>query len=96
MSALKARILDTSKTIAIQVPLIKDFYAKMINNIMFECSQINGAYLIQHDEYTTNLVIIPAGNGLNKKRRSKLLRHREIYLNIFYFVSNQHPYCLDE
>lgn len=96
MSLPNARFLNTQRSIAMEVPRIKDFYARMINNIMFECSQIKGGYSFHSDEYTTTLVIQPISSEFDKKRRSKLLRHKEIYINIYEFVLKQHPYCIDE
>ena len=88
------KIYPTHNTLTFTGRKLTPFFAKLINDTMYERTGLDGAYLYDVSGVNTIFTIYPENFEFGEDP-SEINSHLEIYKNIYEYVVSENPECFD-
>jgi len=87
-------IYPTHNTLTFSGRKIKPIFSKYINDLMYQVTELEGAYRYEDQGKKTRFTIYPENFEFGEDP-SEINSHLEIYKNIYEYVVSENPECFD-
>ena len=90
---LKEYFYPTHNTLTFSARKIKPIFAKHVNDVMYQVTELDGAYKYENRDENTIFTIYPESFEFGDDP-SEITTHLDTYIEIYKYVVSQHPESL--